>query len=284
MQIVSVCQTMFKRSSNEMVLQSLVFRLTLRTRIVPKNKLLDNTAWKIEFCEECASTNAALKEKRVAGEIADRTALMTYFQTNGRGQGKNAWHSAKGKNLLCSFYRQLELPVANHFMLNIATSLSLFKVLSSLHISTTIKWPNDIYVGNSKIAGILIENTLMRNLINETTIGIGLNVNETAFPDWLPNPCSIAGVCGNKYELKDLLTVILSELDIQLNQLGTASDELLQTYQSLLYRINSWHHFRINKKVEKGLILGVERDGRLIVEFNNGKLQRFLFGEIQYVI
>lgn len=265
-------------------MQNLFFKVTLTSITIPNIIFLKNSSWNIETIDVCDSTNSQVKLLKANKTLTDRTTLMTYLQRKGRGQGDNSWYSSRKKNLLASFYLEVELPVVNHFMLTIMASIALYRMLKSRGINCDIKWPNDIYYENKKIAGVLIENTLMRDKITETIIGIGLNVNETEFPESIPNPCSMKQIIGKDFKLDRICKDITKELDVLLQQLGSMPEELFHEYQSLLYRLNQWYLFKIKGKTINARIHGVELDGRLILETDGGTLMHLLFGEIEYII
>ena len=247
--------------------------------------MLKERSWNIKIVDECDSTNSQVKLLKANSSLYDRTALMTYFQLNGRGQGGNSWHSSHGTNLLVSFYRKIEIPVSKNFMLTIIASLALYRLLKKYGVNCKIKWPNDIYFRNNKIAGILIENSLMRNLIIDSTIGIGLNINETNFPEWIPNACSILQVIGKSSKPESVCKELTRQLDSLFDEYNKDMGvELYHSYINLLYRLNHWHLFRKDGHTFNGRINGVEPDGRLILETEDGSLTHLLFGEIEYVI
>jgi BirA family transcriptional regulator, biotin operon repressor / biotin---[acetyl-CoA-carboxylase] ligase len=240
--------------------------------------------WQIKHIKSCHSTNDLLKEERNKQDIGDKTAIMTDFQSAGRGQEKNRWHSEDGKNLLCSLYVQLNLKADRHFMITIAVSLAVNDLLNEFSINSTIKWPNDIYAGHNKIAGMLIENSLMGDRIRNTIIGIGLNVNQNKFPKWVPNPVSMNQLTGNVFDLSQILETLLEKIDVYLNQLQVDSmDKLYHQYIELLYGYNTWRLFDSGGHAFNGQIRGVMPDGRLLVETESGQLRHFLFGEIKWL-
>ena len=217
--------------------------------------------------------------------LYDRTALMTYFQTNGRGQAQNAWYASRGDNLLVSLYKETNIQVSENFMLTIIASLAIYRVLKEHNIDCNIKWPNDIYYRNNKIAGILIENSLMRNTITDSVIGIGLNIKEQDFPEWIPNACSMLQITGKKHNPKDICKAITKQIDILFNDYKKDKGlDLYHSYIQLLYRLNQWHLYKKDGEVFNGRIHGVESDGRLILETEGGSLLHLLFGEIEYII
>ena len=136
--------------------------------------------------------------------------VHTDFQTEGKGQRTNSWESAKDKNLLFSLLlKPLHTPISEQFRISQLCSNGIIYVLRNL-ISTetnlfTIKWPNDIYWKNKKLGGILIENNLQGNKIKNSTLGIGLNINQTEFPLDIPNPISLKQITGKDYNITELL-------------------------------------------------------------------------------
>lgn len=216
--------------------------------------------------------------------LADKTALMTDFQKEGKGQGKNRWHSEKKKNLLCSLSYSTEIKVEKHFLLNMATSLTIVDVLKSIHIHAKIKWPNDIYINNKKVAGILIENSIIHDTISTSVVGIGLNVNQEKFPAWIPNPVSLYQVSNKYFEIKKLLIAITQSFEKQIEIVKSQPDSVLfKRYLDNMYQFNTWEVYQTNKKNFTGRILGVQPTGFLIVETDGGQILDFDFGEIVYL-
>ena len=247
--------------------------------------MLKRSNWNIIEIETCDSTNNYIKELKGNGKLHDRTAIVTNFQQSGRGQATNNWFSDKKKNLLVSFYSQLQLEVRHSFLISVMTSMAIKQLLANHQIDCSIKWPNDIYYGNKKIAGILIENSLVRHTVSDTIIGIGLNVNQDKFPDEIPNPTSMSLLAKKQFAIKNILNELSEFLydGIQLLDSGQKED-IYHQYQYNLYRLNEWHLYKTDHTSFNGRIHGVEADGRLIIETGGGQLRHFLFGEIEYII
>ena len=136
------------------------------------------------------------------GETEEFTVIVAKEQTAGIGQRGNHWAAAPGQNLTFSVVlRPAFLPAADQYALTKAVSLAIVDTLAPLlpqrAEEVRIKWPNDIYVDDRKICGILINNHLQQERIAATVVGIGLNVNQRTFPDWVPNPTSLALLTGN---------------------------------------------------------------------------------------
>ena len=144
----------------------------------------------IIWLESVDSTNDVAK--RHISDIDNLSVLSALEQTAGRGQRGNSWTSAPGENLMFSIVlKSPALMAEEHFALNEIAALSVSEFLSTYGIKAQIKWPNDIYVDEKKICGILIENSFRGKSISSSIIGIGLNINQRNFNVNLPNPTSM---------------------------------------------------------------------------------------------
>ena len=150
----------------------------------------------IIWLEKTDSTNLELRRR--IDTLDNLSVICAVEQTAGRGQGDHTWTSAPGENLTCSVLLRFAdispLRASDALYITKIITLALVDLLSDYGIQARIKWHNDIYVGGLKICGILIENILNGEMISESIVGIGLNVNQTVFPDYLPNPVSIAAL------------------------------------------------------------------------------------------
>ncbi len=241
--------------------------------------------WHIIKVDKCVSTNDLAKDMKMKGSLSDKTAIVTKLQSKGKGQGKNEWHSEEGKNLLVSFYRKTSLKVEQHFMLTITASLAIQNALDKVGVKSCVKWPNDIYVGERKIAGILIENTLMQDKINDTIIGLGLNINQNEFPESIPNPVSIIQILKKEVSVGYVMELVANEFDLFFNfMMEGAGEKLYHRYTENLYRLKEWSSYKFEGQVHSARIRGVLPDGKLIIETIEGEIKHFLFGEIEYLI
>jgi BirA family biotin operon repressor/biotin-[acetyl-CoA-carboxylase] ligase len=198
-------------------------------------------------------------------------------QTEGRGCGTNRWESERGQNLLFSLMIHPEnLPANQQFQISMAISLAIIDALGQMVGDLSIKWPNDIYWRNGKLAGILIENTLKGNLIKDSIIGVGLNVNQRKFHSDAPNPVSLWQITGQETNREQLLKDILQRLDFK--------DSLKERYMKSLYRRKGFHPYTDKDGVFMAEIVGVEDDGHLLLSDDNGKKRRYAFKEVQFVI
>ncbi len=227
--------------------------------------------WKLD---ETSSTNLWLREH--AGE--KDMVVWTDFQTAGRGCGTNTWESERGLNLLFSMlYHPAALPAPEQFRISMAVALALRDELTRLGLTDiTIKWPNDIYWRDSKIAGILIENRLHGALIQSSIIGIGLNVNQEVFLSDAPNPVSMKQITGRSYERESLLRSIVEAMERRLNN----SDGLLEEYQQALYRRTGLHPYSDNDGDFEAELVCVKPDGHLVLRDTEGRERSYAFKEV----
>lgn len=251
--------------------------------------------------EETASTNTLLleqlKSQADAGESAmpewqDGDMLVCYRQTDGRGQRGNHWESAPGQNIALSLLLcPRHLPATEAFLVSEAFSVAVCRCLEALGIGDLcIKWPNDIYVGDGKLGGILIENTLSGPWLRESVCGLGLNVNQTRFLSDAPNPVSLKGLTGRDYDLAVLTADLHRHFLAAIGQLAEACEkgqaEGLQTeYWQRLYRREGWHSYRDSEGLFEGQLAGVGRDGRLALRRGrDGEVKKYAFKEVSFVI
>lgn len=232
---------------------------------------------------QVASTNTYVKQH--AGELPDGTLVHTPCQSAGRGQKGNTWESEPGKNLTFSLLvKRPQVDVKRQFALSEAVSLAIVETLASL-ASLTIKWPNDIYAGDRKLAGILIEHDLDTEGIVHTVIGVGLNVNQTTFRSDAPNPVSLAQLTGHEHALTPLLERVGTAIEDYCRREVLDPDELHRRYLSRLYRLDGRpHRFTLpgdNASFEATLV-DVDRDGMLTLRHADTTLHRYAFKEVAY--
>ena len=160
------------------------------------------------------TTDSTNKYLRVHSEASDNLSVVAAEeQTAGRGQGTHSWHSRKGENLTFSLlFRPGNMAAGDILLITCAVTLGIRDYLLDKGVESRIKWPNDIWVGEKKICGILIENTLDKGLVRESIIGIGLNLNQDEWPEDLPNPVSVRQLTGKRYELRPELEELAEKI------------------------------------------------------------------------
>ncbi len=230
------------------------------------------------------STNEYLKSLMCSKEVEDFTVVWANKQYKGRGQMGTVWVSDPGKNLTFSVLKRLNnLNIQDQFLLNISVSLAIIKVLKAISIpDLSIKWPNDIMSGTTKICGILIENTLLGDQIQTSVIGIGLNVNQLEF-NMLKNVSSLKLLLGKTLNLEELLFAIVKELKFNFSLLKEhQKNDLWAKYKQNLFRRNKPSTFNdINGDFFMGFIKDVSLQGKLIVELEDAVLKEFDLKELR---
>lgn len=237
----------------------------------------------VTVLQECGSTNTEAADR---GRYRHGDAVVAVRQTDGRGQRGHRWESAAGENLTFSVVLEPRfVPVARQFLVSEAAALAVADTLGRYGIDAGIKWTNDIYVGDSKICGMLIEHSVEGNVLARSIVGVGLNVNQTSFPEWLPNPCSMAAITGLRYDVMEVFRRFYDNLASRYGMLEDGAAERLHAeYNRLLYRRGVPSRYLIPSHGEVvGTITGVEPDGTLLVAID-GTVSGFRFKEIEFII
>ena len=235
--------------------------------------------------EETASTNSWLAAR--ARESSKGLTVLCRRQTAGRGQRGNSWESEPDKNITMSLLlKPAELHPSRQFLVSQAVSVAIVTVLSRYlpgH-EVCIKWPNDIYVSDRKICGILIENSITQSGINHCIVGMGINVNQTRFFSDAPNPVSMTMLTGREYAPRALAEEIIGEI-LRETAAITADDTagLQKRYSSMLWRREGYWPYTDNLRGERIMarIAGVAPDGILTLELaDSGGHRSFAFKEV----
>lgn len=237
---------------------------------------------------ETNSTNAWLtakvRELRANGErVPDLYAVYADFQTAGRGAGTNRWYSTRGANILASICFDTGLAAADQFVFNLWFATST-RVFLSKHVpEVLIKWPNDMYVHDHKLAGDLTEHSVSGGRLDFTVAGIGIDVNEERFPADIPHPTSLFLETGQHFEVETLLDEYFSVLRERRPLLSPDhGSELRDEYLSHLYRLNEPHPYLVHGERTTATIRDIDRFGRLVLELPDGKREAFGFKEVGY--
>ena len=230
----------------------------------------------------------------------DGSVWAALHQSAGRGQRGNSWQSAEGENLTFSILFKPDFILAQEqFVISAAVAIGITNYLISKGIEAKIKWPNDIYVADKKICGILIENFIGGEGVSSSICGIGLNLNQLDFPPQLPNPTSVlieregrGGECCEKFSLEEELELLLNEIFAQYEaakreKLANGNfNPIYKNYHSKLYRLNQFHTFvetATNQRVI-AKIIGITEQACLLLQYSDGFTRAFAFKEISYVI
>ena len=229
--------------------------------------------FKVIHIEETDSTNRWLK---TYGDESNLCVVADY-QTAGKGCGSNSWESERGKNLTFSILiHPTDIPASEQFRITEMVSVALCETIG---MEASIKWPNDIYVGERKICGILIENRLQGSEMKDSIIGIGLNVNQQTFVSDAPNPVSIKQLTGCDTNREILLNDFLHTF----NEVSTRKNNA-STYRKRLFRLGQKAAFADKTGRFEGTIVDVEPDGHLLIRDETGLVRRYAFKEVQFLI
>lgn len=219
-------------------------------------------------------------------DLPSGTVIHTDYQTAGRGQLNNSWFSSPRLNALPSIYLRLDRPLQQIWSISEATAIAVYKSYQeqlSSEDTIEIKWPNDLFVNDHKIAGILIHNALAEGSVAETIIGIGMNINEGAFPPELPQAISLHLVTGQTYDVKNQLRQMLRHLGEQLARQDYAA--LHAEYNDLLYQRGIPARYRDVATEEEfdATIQEVSPQGQLVLMTTTGQERCYAFKEIVYL-
>lgn len=212
--------------------------------------------------------------------------VVADFQTHGKGHGLNTWESPAGENLTATLVCQVaSLQAADQFLLSQAVSLGVLDFLHLFVEEARIKWPNDLYVGDQKIGGLLIEHDISGASISRSLIGIGININQLSFSNALPNPVSIKKITGYSYDLDALGELLDQQLSLRLasitpdNRIGMEA-----AYLQHLYRYKQFCPYKSKDQWFEARITGVGPFGELLLELKNGAVRTFGFKEVEFIL
>ena len=266
--------------------------------------------------DQIDSTNAYLQRKQSECDIRN-WMVSADEQTAGKGMGNNGWESEVGKNLTFSLALDMGfLPAERQFLLSKAVPLGIIEVLkkvlsdgfegidwlrrmqsisnrttstrndmpSKLGEKLSIKWPNDIFYENRKLAGILINSTIKANMMDVSIIGIGLNVNQMQFQDWPTHPISLKMILGKDFDLQPLLEQIAERIIMKVEQLKSDPTSIEQDYIKRLFRYHTWADYEVDGKVLRLFITGIDQFGRLQLVDKEQLSYSFDIKEIKFVL
>lgn len=217
----------------------------------------------------------------------DFVAVTATHQTAGRGQRGNAWQSQSGKNLLLSILLRpgCALEVSGQFLLSQAVALSIHSAMECYGVETRLKWPNDVYAGNRKLGGILVELDYSGAFVEQAIVGIGLNVNQAEFPPMDRVPVSMKMLLGRDIPVEDVLHDVLCLFNRYYNELRWGSKETISSeYRELLLGLGEQREFIDSAGSFTATIEGVEPNGRLLLRRSDGSLSRYCFKEVEQLL
>lgn len=231
------------------------------------------------------STNIYAMDRLQANLAAHGSVFFAHHQTGGKGQHGKTWSDEPGTNIIlsaiidCSF-----LPLAKQFQLSMAVALACFDFFNKyVPDEFSIKWPNDLYWRDRKAGGILIENQIRGTQWQAAVVGIGLNINQTRFPESLKNPVSLQQITGKKFETSLLAHELCRFLETRYQQLRKGEfDVLLRDYNLHLYKAGETVRLKKENRAFYCRVQEVNPQGELLV--SDGPQERFRFGEVEWMI
>lgn len=239
--------------------------------------------------EEVDSTNRYLMDRINSEDVPEGTVVVTDFQTAGRGTDGARWESEHSKNLTFSLMlKPVFLAPEAQFYLNKVVSLGLADAVSELLPGCTdirVKWPNDLYIGDRKVAGTLIQNGVRGSRFEFSIIGVGLNVNQARFSDGAANPVSLHQVSDKTFDLPGVLELVLKKIEARYECLKKGDKNCVDAdYLNILYRFNQLAGYIVKDKPVEARITGVNRYGQLILEVPGSKIIECDLKEVKFEI
>jgi BirA family biotin operon repressor/biotin-[acetyl-CoA-carboxylase] ligase len=242
------------------------------------------------------STNNYARQLIHADSLPDRQffaqhgmVVFAHEQTGGRGQRGKVWASEKGQNIAMSIViHPAFLSLNNQFQLSACTAVAVHQFFEKYAIDKTfIKWPNDLYWQDRKAGGILIESVIGRRNSGVSSwdwaiVGIGININQTRFPAWLPNPVSLKQITGSDYKVTVLAKELCEIFQNRYNELiQSGFENIFNTYNRYLYKKGEIIKLKKDNRLFEARIKGVSTDGKLISE--HSMTEEFAFGDVEWV-
>jgi BirA family biotin operon repressor/biotin-[acetyl-CoA-carboxylase] ligase len=236
------------------------------------------------YVEQTSSTNSYMLQLSATDRLPEGSVAVTGYQSHGRGQGDHFWESEPRKNLIFSMVLYpASVKGADQFRLSLAVSLAVYDFVSQHVENVSVKWPNDVYVGDKKIAGILIENFIEGNCLNKSITGIGVNINQEIFASNAPNPVSLRQLTGNEYDLNVCLDRLTGCIAARYRMMQASRIRRLHTdYLQHLYRFGQPGRFRAGGRSFEAVITGINRYGMLEMITADREQKTFGFGEVRF--
>lgn len=234
------------------------------------------------------STNQYMSDLLSAGQEIDGLCVRAGFQEAGKGQAENSWHSEKDKNLLISLGFDFSfLQAAKQFFITQLASVACLQVLRTFlpEAKLTVKWPNDLFVGDKKIGGMLISNTIDGQNLQRTIIGLGINLNQTCFPETIGNPVSVMQLTGKQLDVGIFQQKLLDSFAAHLVCLKTEEGQkvLEKNYLGQLYAFDEFRLYDVNGQKKRLKITGIGEFGYLLTADEQGKTWQFDMKEIGFL-
>lgn len=227
---------------------------------------------------EVDSTNTYLNNLVNHEKLPDGSVVIAEHQYAGKGQRGNVWLVDKHKNLTFSIlYYPNSIHVNKQFLLTQAISLGVYDYLITKCKNAKIKWPNDLYIDNKKIGGLLIENAIKGEAIVQVVIGVGLNINQDLFDIPSKKVTSLKLENESQYDLETEFTQLITAIERRYLQWNKGQyNTLNELYLKALYLYQSWHIYQLpDGTYFDGKITGINETGELLIEDLNAQVLKF---------
>lgn len=239
----------------------------------------------IQYFDTLESTNKYCELLNL-DKIEEFATICALNQTAGRGQSTHQWVSEPYQNLSFSIILHPTLiPISEQYILTKVLSLGIHDFLTQIlpNQDIKIKWPNDIYVGNNKICGILVNNKIKGGLYHSAICGIGINVNQTVFPQWVPNPTSLKNITQQQYDIKELLHQIINCIHTRYSQVKHSPENLHNDYLSRLLNLRQVKNYTYQGEIIHAAIQDVNHYGHLQLTTIDGEHISCQLGEVSLI-
>lgn len=233
--------------------------------------------------EQTTSTNEYMLQVSAKENVPEGSVVIADSQTQGRGQGNNSWESKPNQNLTFSIILYPStVKGSRQFLISKLISLAVYDFVSQLVPNVCIKWPNDVYVGDKKITGILIENFIEGPYLTKSIAGIGLNVNQENFSNHISNPVSLRQLTGKTYHLEFCFEELHRCIANRYQMVHEQENQLHTDYLQHMYRRGILSRFSVDGKYFDATIVGVNKYGMIEMTTLNGEQKTFGFKEVVF--
>lgn len=258
-----------------------------KNSLSPENfilKLKENSLnYNYNYFDTLDSTTTIAREKAKENNKFN-SIIIAKRQTNSKGRFDRVWTSPEG-GLWFSIVLKPEIQSNYASSITQIAAAALVKALNNMNIDCKVKWPNDIYLNNKKLSGILTEMKCTNFDVNYIIIGIGINVNIKDYPEELKDIATSLFIENKKeYDLSKILLNFLKEFDVIYTNLLKNHDsyEAIQICKKKSILLNKTAYLIKNGQKEQVKCIGITDDGELLIKDSLGNISTILSGEISF--
>lgn len=216
-----------------------------------------------------------------AGRLPAFTAVCANFQTNGRGRTGRSWSSDNGQNVLFSVLIKGDM-TAHFDKISLAVAVAVKRVLDNLGIvNVTVKWPNDVFIGDCKVCGVLLES---RDIATHLVVGVGLNVNQTEFAGTRYEATSIAKVLEREQNVAKIRKLTTNSVIAECKRVAKGTSRYLQTVRDNNYLLDKHVTAEVDGATVTGIVVGIADDNSLILRCGSGQTVFVTTGEVTLLV